>query len=625
MKNISVLLIGTPNSGKSTLFYSLTRKKAEIGNRAGVTVRESSAKIGTRKTGRSDVSVTVFDLPGIYSLTPHTEDEQLTLKKLSEYPADVIVNVIDSTALEAGLALTLAVRERFPDTPTVIAANMSDELEKSGLYVDEAELEKRLEVYATAISASNGRGVEKLVGKILKADSERNTQQAAHTHKHGSGQATSAHDIALAVLRKSHGGAAVSGAEYRSAMLSGSRLTDMADRILLSPLFGIPVFILIFAFLFYISFGKVGSFISDAVSFAVITPLQGLAEKLLSNFSAAPWLSSLISNGIITGICAVLNFLPGILLLSLGLSLLEDSGYLSRAAFLFDAPLRRVGINGKVLIPVLLGFGCTVSSVLASRNLTSPRERKICSVLLPLISCSARSPLYLAFCSTLLPRYSWVLCLFLYSLGICCFLLGISLLSVLSGKEKGQSTLLVIELPKYRIPRASVVGLKMREQISHFLRRAGTVIFLSSVITWLASSFSPAFSFAEGSKDSILLRFSSSVSSFFSPLGFDDPRLVASLISGISAKESALSSLCILFESTSVSLSSLISEGVLNIHSSLSFLVFFSLYFPCFPAMTAIYDENRKFSSLFLSCISCLSFAYACSFLTYRISLALFG
>lgn len=624
MKNISVLLIGTPNSGKSTLFYALTRKKAETGNRAGVTVSENSAKIGSKRLGRNDISVTLFDLPGIYSLTPHTKDEQLTLKKLYEYPADVIVNVIDSTSLEAGLHLTLSLKERFPDTPMVIASNMSDELERIGLYIDEKELETKLGAYVSAISASNGRGVGELAEKILRADAARGIPKKRGVFE--SAAEKDASEVARSVLRK-RTGERITQSDYRRMMLSGSKMTDGADRLLLSPIFGVPVFVLIAAFLFYISFGKIGSFISDAVNLAVTAPVRSFAEKLLSEISVAPWLSSLINGGILTGICAVLDFLPGILLLSLGLCLLEDSGYLSRVAFLFDVPMRRVGMSGKVLIPVLLGFGCTVSSVLASRNLTSSRERKICSFLLPLISCSARSPLYLAFCATLLPDFSWVLCLLLYSLGICTFLLGVCLLSHLSkgsDKQKAASDL-ITELPKYRVPRASVVWLKMKEQLTHFLRRAGTVIFLSSVITWLASSFSFGFSFAETSGDSMLLRFSSYVSPLFAPLGFDDPRLVAALISGISAKESALSSLCILFGTASVSLSSLISGNVLTTHSALSFLVFFSLYFPCFPAMTAIYEESKKLSSLLLSCVSCLTFAYICSFLTYRFSLYFFG
>ena len=602
MKKISALLVGAPNCGKSTLFYTLTHKRVDIGNRAGVTVSESAGKISKDRFSR-ELDVTLFDLPGIYSLSPHSEDERLTLKRLRDTRFDVIINVLDSTSLAAHLPLTVSLRKAFPKTPIIVAANMTDELSRSGLSLDTKALSDEVCAPVVCISASKRLGLDKLCKEISNA--------ICTEPKRLKNASISPIKLAKNCLKRT--------AQASSDTQDAWDITSRADRIITSRWFGVPLFFAIFSAVFYVSFGGIGAHMTDVFNACVISPSQSFIADIISRNSSLAWLSSLINNGILVGVCAVLSFLPTVILFSFGLALLEDSGYLSRVAFLFDAPLRRVGLDGKAIIPVLLGFGCTVSAVLSTRNLASRRERRLCSLFLPLISCSARSPIYLSFCATLAPDISWFLCLLLYLLGIVCFLLSISIYSALSSPSA--PPLFIIELPKYRFPRPSVILLKVFGQSLHFFKRAATVIFLSSVFTWLASSFSLSFGYVENPTDSILLRVSSAISPLFSPLGFDDPRLVASLIGGMSAKESTLSSLCILFEMPSLSLSHLVICGALNKQSALSYLVFFSLYTPCFPSMTAIYEENGKISSLILSCLVCLAFAYLCAFLTYRIGL----
>lgn len=602
MKNLTVLLIGAPNCGKSSLFCALTSRRSSVANRAGVTVKERIGRIRKKHAGSAD-RVILSDLPPIFSLFPRRKSERITLERLGMTRFDAIINVLDVRSLQGELSLTLELAAAFPRTPIVVAANKIDRCSAEGISFDESALSRALSLPVAAVSASKREGLRSLCAVL---------QKAIHEGR-GSGApcALSAEEIASrSVFFSPFEKAKREKRERRAAA---------ADRALSSGLSGIIFFILALFSVFWLAFGVLGRGLTAFFTDAVVFPLKELAVRAIEAHSQLGWLSSLISKGILTGVCAFLSFLPSVLLLGFGLALLEECGYLSRAARLFDAPLRRIGASGETVVPALLGLGCTVSALLDTRNLRSPRERRACALLLPLISCSARSPLYLSFCGSLSGGSPVLLCLGLYLVGIVCFLLGISVLSFLFGRRPPAPA--AEALPEYRAPRLAVITKRTLERGLRILKRAGTVVFLGSVFTWLASSFSLGAGFVEDSSESLLVSVSSVLSPLFAPLGFDDPRLVASLMSGLSAKESAISSISILFEAPSASLDHLIACGAISKAGACAFLVFFSLYAPCFPTMTAIYEESERLSSLALSCASCFSFAYACALITYRTAL----
>lgn len=662
---LTFALVGNQNCGKTTLFNQLTGSNQHVGNFPGVTVDRKDGVIKGYK------NTLITDLPGIYSMSPYSSEEIVTRNFLLKEKPKAIINIVDATNIERNLYLTMQLLEL--NMPMVVALNMMDEMSGNGGTVLINELEAHLGVPVVPISAAKGEGIDELVSHVLHVAYY---QEKPQFLQHFDNQALDRCINAIEHLIEDHAkkariplrfaasklaendsllleqldlsqnekeilehirkqleeessfdcSAAIASDRFHSIINicrqtvkkpheSKERLrSQKIDQFLTGKYTGIPAFIGIMGIVFFLTFNVIGSFLQGILENGV-SIVTNYVDTLLTQAQINVALHSLIIDGIFNGVGTVLSFLPIIVTLFFFLSILEDSGYMARVAFIMDKLLRKIGLSGRSIVPMLIGFGCTVPGVMASRTLSSRRDRQMTIILTPFMSCSAKLPIYAFFTSVFFPGKGALVMIFLYVFGI---LTGIIFALILKGSLfKGEPVPFVMELPNYRMPGAKNVCQLLWEKAKDFLQRAFTVIFVATIVIWFLQTFDLRFNIVTESKDSILAILAGYIAPIFNPLGFGDWRISTALISGFMAKESVVSTLSILYGSTQSLLMSLTTPA------ALSLLIFCLLYTPCIAAIAAIKRELNGKWALIVVFGQCL-IAWLASFVVYHLILFVF-
>lgn len=662
---LTFALVGNQNCGKTTLFNQLTGSNQHVGNFPGVTVDRKDGVIKGYK------NTLITDLPGIYSMSPYSSEEIVTRNFLLKEKPKAIINIVDATNIERNLYLTMQLLEL--NMPMVVALNMMDEMSGNGGTVLINELEAHLGVPVVPISAAKGEGIDELISHVLHVayyqekpqflqyfDNqaldrcinaiehliEDHAKKASVPLRFAASKLAENDSLLLEQLDLSQNekeilehirkqleeesgldcSAAIASDRFHSIINicrqtvkkpheSKERLrSQKIDQFLTGKYTGIPAFIGIMGIVFFLTFNVIGSFLQGILENGVST-VTNYVDTLLTQAQINVALHSLIIDGIFNGVGTVLSFLPIIVTLFFFLSILEDSGYMARVAFIMDKLLRKIGLSGRSIVPMLIGFGCTVPGVMASRTLSSRRDRQMTIILTPFMSCSAKLPIYAFFTSVFFPGKGAFVMIFLYVFGI---LTGIIFALILKGSLfKGEPVPFVMELPNYRMPGAKNVCQLLWEKAKDFLQRAFTVIFVATIIIWFLQTFDLRFNIVTESKDSILAILAGYITPIFNPLGFGDWRISTALISGFMAKESVVSTLSILYGSTQSLLMSLTTPA------ALSLLIFCLLYTPCIAAIAAIKRELNGKWALIVVFGQCL-IAWLASFVVYHLILLVF-
>ena len=634
---LTFALAGNQNCGKTTLFNQLTGSNQHVGNFPGVTV---DSKVGSIK-GFDNTQI--IDLPGIYSLSPYTNEEIVSRKYILDQKPTGIINIVDATNIERNLYLSMQLMEL--ETPMVLALNMMDEVRGNGGSVLINSMEEMLGIPVVAISAAKNEGIEELVShaihiakfreKPLKTDFCAHDENGGAVHRclHAIIHLIEDHAKAASIPVRFAATKLVEGDERiesllkleqnekelvehiivqmemergldRSAAIADMRFSFIKklvsacvikpkeskerersrkiDKILTGKYTAIPFFILIMGFIFWLTFGVLGTTLQDLLDQG-IGWLTGIVDAGLAAWHTNEVLHSLIIDGIFTGVGTVLSFLPIIVILFFFLSLLEDTGYMARVAFITDKLLRKIGLSGRSIVPMLIGFGCSVPGVMASRTLPSERDRKMTIMLIPFMSCTAKLPIYGMFSSLFFPHHTAVVMIVLYLIGI-----FVGILTALISKKtafKGEAVPFVMELPNYRMPGLKTTLQLLWDKSKDFITRAFTVIFIASIVIWFLRSFNFHLALVSDSKDSMLAMIAGWISPIFKPLGFGDWRVTTALITGFMAKESVVSTLSVLFGSTAAI------HGALTLKAGAALLVFCLLYTPCVAAIAAVRRE----------------------------------
>lgn len=660
----TIALAGNQNCGKTTLFNCLTGSNQHVGNFPGVTVEQK------RGTIRAFREAELVDLPGIYSLSPYTSEEVVTRDFLVNERPDAIINIIDATNLERNLYLTLQLSEL--DIPMVLALNMMDEVRASGNSIDTEKLSELLKMPVVPISAAKKEGIAFLVEQAKAAVQKKTLRRldfcggavhkAVHAIKHiiepracerkipvrfaatklvegdipmterlgitdnerviieaiveDMEQSLSTdREAALADMRYSfiEGISAIcvtKHSESREQLRS-----EKIDRILTHRFFGIPIFIGVMLVIFWLTFSVIGAPLQGLLEKLIDLGSQALADKLFS-LDVSPWVISLVTDGVCAGVGSVLSFLPIILLLFFFLSLLEDSGYMARVAFVMDKLLRKLGLSGRSFVPMLIGFGCSVPAIMSARTLSGERDRRLTILITPFMSCGAKLPIYAMITAAFFADSAPLVMISLYVMGIIAAVItGLLMKNTLM---KGEPVPFVMELPAYRIPSARSVFMLMWEKAKDFIVKAFTVIFAASVIIWLLQSFDWGLNAVSDSADSILASIGSVIAPVFAPLGFGDWRASTALITGVTAKESVVSTLTVLTSSATDEALYAALARIFTPLSAFSFLTFTLLYMPCVAAFAAMKREIGLKRALFSVGYETL-FAYVAALLVYQI------
>ena len=662
---LTFALVGNQNCGKTTLFNQLTGSNQHVGNFPGVTVDRKDGVIKGYK------NTLITDLPGIYSMSPYSSEEIVTRNFLLKEKPKAIINIVDATNIERNLYLTMQLLEL--NMPMVVALNMMDEMSGNGGTVLINELEDHLGVPVVPISAAKGEGIDELVSHVLHVayyqekpqflqyfDNqaldrcinaiehliEDHAKKARVPLRFAASKLAENDSLLLEQLDLSQNekeilehirkqleeessldcSAAIASDRFHSIINicrqtvkkpheSKERLrSQKIDQFLTGKYTGIPAFIGIMGIVFFLTFNVIGSFLQGILENGV-SVVTNYVDTLLTQAQINVALHSLIIDGIFNGVGTVLSFLPIIVTLFFFLSILEDSGYMARVAFIMDKLLRKIGLSGRSIVPMLIGFGCTVPGVMASRTLSSRRDRQMTIILTPFMSCSAKLPIYAFFTSVFFPGKGAFVMIFLYVFGI---LTGIIFALILKGSLfKGEPVPFVMELPNYRMPGAKNVCQLLWEKAKDFLQRAFTVIFVATIIIWFLQTFDLRFNIVAESKESILAILAGYITPIFNPLGFGDWRISTALISGFMAKESVVSTLSILYGSTQSLLMSLTTPA------ALSLLIFCLLYTPCIAAIAAIKRELNGKWALIVVFGQCL-IAWLAAFVVYHLILFVF-
>ncbi len=642
-ETITFALAGNQNCGKTTLFNRLTGSNQHVGNFPGVTVDRKDGVI----TGHSNTLIT--DLPGIYSMSPYSSEEIVTREFILNEKPKGIINIVDASNIERNLYLTMQLMEL--DIPMVLALNMMDEVRENGGSIHINEMEEMLGIPVVPVSAAKNEGIGELVdhaihiakyqekpGRVDFCSSD-DEGSAVHRCIHGIMHLIEDHaeragiPVRFAASKLAEGdkmimeklklqrnevemiehiiyqmetergldrAAAIADMRFRFIQKVCDRTvvkpkeskehirSRKIDRILTGKYTAIPAFVGIMALVFWLTFNVIGARLSDLLDMG-ITWLTDVTDAALSAANVNDALHSLIIDGIFTGVGSVLSFLPVIVTLFFFLSLLEDSGYMARVAFVMDKLLRKIGLSGRSIVPMLIGFGCTVPGVMASRTLSSERDRKMTILLTPFMSCSAKLPIYGFFTAAFFPKHGAIVMIGLYFIGI-----ALGVLAALVMKEsmfKGDPVPFVMELPNYRMPGAKNVAMLLWEKAEDFLHRAFTIIFIATIVIWFLQTFDFRLNMVADSQNSILATIAGFISPVFKPLGFDDWRISTALISGFMAKESVVSTLSVLIPSGQVL------GAILTPVSAMALLVFCLLYTPCVAAIASIRRElGRKWA-----------------------------
>lgn len=631
-------LAGNQNCGKTTLFNQLTGSNQHVGNFPGVTVDQKVGEV------RGEKDCSVVDLPGIYSIRPYTSEEIVTRDFILNEKPDGIINIVDATNIERNLYLTLQLIEMH--IPMVLALNMMDEVRSNGGTINISKMSEELGIPVVPISAVKNEGIDELLQTALRVAKGKEypkvydfcpsgpVHRCIHSvchqiedHAERAGISTRfaatklieddpsiAEKLALSQNELELVEHSIIQMEEEHAMDRNAALADMRydfiekvcgatvikpqeskehirsvriDNVLTNRFWAIPIFIGVMFLVFYLTFNVFGAYLSDLLA-AGIDAVTAVADKALTAYGINPVVHSLVIDGVFAGVGSVLSFLPIIVVLFFFLSILEDTGYMARIAFVMDKLLRKIGLSGRSIVPLLVGFGCTVPAVMATRTLSSDRDRRMTIMLTPFMSCSAKIPIYAVFAAAFFPDYAALVMIGLYAAGI---IVGI-IVALLIGKTvfRGKPVPFVMELPNYRFPSAKSVLLLMWDKAKDFLQRAFTVIFVATVIIWFLQSFDSRLNVVTDSADSLLAMLGHWLAPIFAPLGFDDWRIPTALITGFSAKEAVVSTLGVLTGTSMETLGPALS-GLFTPISAISFLVFTLLYTPCMAAMAAVKRE----------------------------------
>ena len=663
---LTFALVGNQNCGKTTLFNQLTGSNQHVGNFPGVTVDRKSGSI------KGYPNTEVVDLPGIYSMSPYTSEEVVSRRFVLEEKPSAIINIVDATNIERNLYLTMQLLEL--NIPMVIALNMMDEMAGNGGFVKINLLEQLIQVPVVPISAAKNEGIDELIRHALhiaKYDEKPGREDFCDKEDHGGAVHRAMHSI-MSLIEDHAEKAGIPIRFAASKMIEGDPLVRKAldlhesdmealekivsrmeeergldraaaiadmrfafirkicadtvvkpkeskehlrskklDEIFTGKWTAIPAFILIMALVFYLTFNVIGAFFQGLLETGIGILTDKVDAALTASNVASP-VHSLVIDAIFTGVGSVLSFVPIIVVLYFFLSMLEDSGYMARVAFVMDKILRRLGLSGRSIVPMLIGFGCSVPAIMATRTLPSNRDRKMTQVLIPFMSCSAKMPIYAFFAAAFFPKHAAVVMVGLYFIGIL-----VAVLVACIGKNsvfKGEAVPFVMELPNYRLPGAKNVLMLMWDKAKDFIQRAFTVIFLGTVIVWFLQNFSLSFHMVESSEDSILALLAGGLAPLFAPLGFGNWQAVTALISGFLAKESVVSMLTVLYGGV---------EGLQSAMTGLTsftFLVYCLLYTPCVAAIAAVKRETGRRAALKMVIFQCV-IAWIIAFLVRVIGL----
>ena len=673
-RKMRVALAGNPNSGKTTLFNALTGSTQYVGNWPGVTVEK---KEGTARIAGRDV--TIVDLPGIYSLSPYSMEEivarDFILGANGEEPPDAIINIVDATNIERNMYLTVQLLEL--ERPMVMAVNFIDEARKAGDVIDTERLSKEIGIPVVAISAKSGENLDELlhvahrqmhVGYTLEPDDlyDEFTHEIHHRidgliHDYAYASGLPSHWVSIKLLEgdsiveetiklpdavKKEVGKIIG--EYEASSHIGNRETlvadsrygyiervvsvsvkkgreahhetksDKIDKLITHKIFALPIFLAMMLIMFAITFGPVGAFLSDGVGF-LVDSLAGLLQGGLSGIGAAPWLIGLICDGIIVGVGGVLTFLPQIALLFFFLSLLEDTGYMARAAFIMDRLMRHFGLSGKAFIPMLMGFGCSVPAIMGARTMENEKDRRMTIMLIPFMSCSAKLPVYGLIASAFFGAWAGVAVFALYVLGM--------VMAVVSGLILKRTAFhdsaapFVMELPPYRWPSLNNTLIHVWDKVRGFLVRAGTVILLMSVVLWFLHSFDTSLRLTGDSRTSILAVAGSFIAPIFKPLGFGVWQASVALLTGLIAKEAVVASMSMFYGFSMTATGSAVAAALIGFTpvSAFAFLVFILLYVPCVAAVATIYREMNSLKWTIFSVVWQIACAYIVSLIVFQV------
>lgn len=660
-------LVGNQNCGKTTLFNQLTGSNQHVGNFPGVTIEHKIGQIIGWK------NYDLVDLPGIYSIRPYSGEEKVSRDFIIERKPDAIINIVDATNIERNLYLTLQLIEM--GKPMVLALNMMDELLGNHGSVDIQKLSDRLGIPVVPISAAKNDGVDELMRVVAETAenavkprridfcSAGPVHRCIHTVSHVvedhadkigvpsrfaatrvieedaeiiSALKLSDNELELighAVLEMENEGgldrnAALAEMRYRfieavcsECVIKAQESKEMLrsvkiDKVLTNKYLAIPMFIAIMGFIFWMTFSVLGKWLSDLLALG-IDEVTALVDNALTAYGLNPVVHSLVIDGVFAGVGSMLSFLPIIVVLFFFLAILEDTGYMSRVAFVMDKLLRRIGLSGRSFVPMLIGFGCSVPAIMATRTLSSERDRKMTMLLIPFMSCSAKIPIYAVFTAAFFPDHGGLVMTCLYVFGM---LVGIIAAKVLSKTAfTGKPVPFVMELPNYRMPSLKSVLLLMWEKAWDFIRRAFTVIFAATIVIWFLQHFDVRLNVVgEGSTDSLLAIIGTWIAPVFAPLGFGDWRVATALLTGLMAKEAVISTLGVLMN-VGANLGSAALGGLFTLPSAVSFLVFCLLYTPCVAALAALRRELGSGVKTVLVMISQCCVAWLAAFCVYAL------
>ena len=662
-------LIGNQNCGKTTLFNQLTGSNQHVGNFPGVTVEKKEGAMKKQK------DATVVDLPGIYSLSPYTAEEVVTRDFLLKEKPDCVINIVDATNIERNLYLTLQLMET--QVPMVLALNMMDEVRASGnvIYID--KLSSELGIPVIPISASKNEGVDELAQtavktakagippqkldfctgdvhraihsvchiiedhaqradvpvrfaatKLIEGDepmlsslelSENEVDIIGHVVDEMETNLGTDREAALADMRYDYIEKLCSVAVKKSGKLTNEQIrTEKIDSVLTNKFLAIPIFICIMGLIFWLTFGLIGATLSDWFSMG-IDYVTGLVDYALTAAEISPALHSLIIDGVFAGVGSVLSFLPTIVILFFFLSLLEDTGYMARVAFVMDKLLRKIGLSGRSFVPMLIGFGCSVPAIMATRTLSSERDRKMTILLTPFISCSAKLPIYAIFTKVFFPDNG--------AFVMCCLYIGGMVVGILAARVlghtvfKGKPVPFVMELPAYRFPSGKNVLMHMWEKAKDFIVKAFTIIFFATIAIWLLQNFSVKLTMVQDNSESMLAAIGKFISPIFAPLGFGNWKAVTALITGLTAKEAVVSTFQVLLDTSVLTFEQALKAEFSSMASVCSFLTFTLLYMPCVATMAAVKREFRSTYKAILMMVWQTSVAWVFAFIVYHIAL----
>ena len=662
-------LAGNQNCGKTTLFNSLTGANQHVGNFPGVTVDQ---KVGSLR----GTSHQVVDLPGIYSIRPYTQEEVVTQQFLLEQKPDAIINIVDATNIERNLYLTLQLLTL--QVPMVIALNMMDELRGNGGSIDVRKMSEALGAPVIPISAAKNEGIAELVETLLKTAQNKEKPKVldfcpdgpVHRCIHAVSHIIEDHAQKLDISRRFCASKLIEGEadffdklelsqnereliehsviemEHDSGLDRNAALADMRynfiekvckscvvkahesreylrsvaiDKVLTNRFFALPIFGVIMALIFYLTFYVIGEYLSNLLALGIDT-LTVWVDDFLTAYGMNPVVHSLVIDGVFAGVGSVLSFLPLVVVLFFFLSILEDSGYMARIAFLMDKLLRKIGLSGRSFVPMLLGFGCSVPAIMATRTLSSQRDRKMTIMLTPYMSCSAKIPVYTVFAAAFFPGYELPVMLVLYFGGM---LIGVLVALIMKHTMfRGNPVPFVMELPNYRLPSLRSVVLLMWEKAKDFLERAFTVIFLVTVIIWFLQNFDMRLNVVSDSADSILAGIGRIIAPIFAPLGFGDWRMVTALVSGFSAKEAVVGTFGVVLGVGTNQLPVALHQLFTTL-SAASFLAFTLLYTPCVAAVATIRRElDSTWKTVGVVLMQCVV-AWVVALLVYQVGLLL--